>query len=139
MPRTSGWSRPWPSTPPPQHPLSLIFILLTPEDHRQDLRDRFGLVAFAIYAVLSISFFGRTIAGDITGFHLGRGPDPSFLMWALVWWPYAIAHHLNPLLCRFVWAPAGFNLVWSGSIPIAAIIGAPLTRKFDPVATYNVL
>jgi hypothetical protein len=139
MPRTPGWARPWPSTPPPQHPLSLIFILLTPEDHRQDLRDRFGLVAFAIYAVLSIVFFGRTVVGDITGFHLGRGPDPSFLMWALVWWPYAIAHRLNPFFCRLVWAPGGFNLTWSGSIPLASLAAAPLTSRYGPVAAYNTL
>jgi hypothetical protein len=113
--------------------------LLTPEDHRQDLRDRFGLVAFAIYAVLSIVFFGRTIVGDVTGFHLGRGPDPSFLMWALVWWPYAIDHRLNPFLCRLVWAPGGFNLTWSGSIPLASLAAAPLTSRYGPVAAYNAL
>lgn len=122
-----------------QHPLSSIFILPTPEDHRQPSRDRFGVFAIAIYIILSIAFFGRTIAGDVRNVHLGRGPDPSFLMWALVWWPHAIAHHLNPFLCRIVWAPGGFNLAWSGSIPLAALIAAPLTSLYGPIASYNAL
>jgi hypothetical protein len=103
------------------------------------MRDHCGIAALIIYAALSAVFFGRSLPGAFAANHLGRGNDPSFLMWALVWWPYAIAHRLNPFLCRIVWAPTGFNLAWSGSIPLASIIAAPITARLGPVAAYNVL
>ncbi len=112
---------------------------MTPKEHREVINDRYGVVALLSYATLAAVFFGRSVAGNFTSAHLGRGPDPSFLMWALVWWPYALVHHLNPFLCRIVWAPEGFNLAWSGSIPLAALITAPLTSAYGPVAAYNVL
>ncbi len=60
-------------------------------------------------------------------------------MWLLCWWPYAIAHGLNPMLTHAVWAPHGFDLAWTTSIPLPALVAAPLTRAFGPVAAYNVL
>lgn len=102
-------------------------------------RDRFGLASLILYLSISAAFFGRSLAAGFIASHLGRGPDPSFLMWAFAWWPYAIAHRLNPFLCRIVWAPSGFNLAWSGSIPLAAIAAAPVTARYGPVAAYNLL
>ena len=112
---------------------------MTPKDHPELVRDKFGLAALVLYVALSATFFGRSLAGNFAGVHLGRGPDPSFLIWALVWWPYALAHRLNPFLCRIVWAPDGFNLAWSGSIPLAAVAAAPITLSYGPVPAYNAL
>lgn len=112
---------------------------MTPKDHPELAGDRFGLAAMILYVALSALFFGRSLAGNFAGGHLGRGPDPSFLIWALEWWPYALAHKLNPFLCRIVWAPGGFNLAWSGSIPLAALAAAPMTSTCGPVIAYNAL
>jgi hypothetical protein len=101
--------------------------------------DRWSIAALAIYAALSLTFFGRALEGDLCGVYLGRGSDASFLMWAISWWPYAIRHGLNPFLCRFVWAPSGFDLAWSGGMPLPALVAAPLTALVGPVATYNVI
>ena len=102
-------------------------------------RDRLGAAALALYFALAILFFGRTGSVYSSARQLGLTGDPSFLMWALTWWPYAIRHSLNPFICKLVWAPEGFNLAWSGGMPLAALIAAPLTSVAGPIATYNVL
>jgi hypothetical protein len=96
-------------------------------------------LALALYQVISILLFGRAFWRGFTAFHLGPTVDSSFLMWALAWWPYALRHGLNPFICRLIWAPAGFNLAWSGGIPLVSLFAAPLTISAGPVATYNVL
>jgi hypothetical protein len=98
-----------------------------------------SVAVFLAYAGISFALFGRALLGNFERCHLGLGNDPSFLMWALAWWPHAIRHGLNPFICRLVWAPDGFNLAWSGGIPLLSIGFSPLTAAIGPIATYNVL
>ncbi len=102
-------------------------------------RDRFGLGALAIYLTFSMFFFGRGLARDPTGSFVGLTADPSVYMWFLVWWPYALAHRLNPFVTNLLWAPGGFNLTWTTGLPLAGIIAAPITARFGPVVAYNLL
>jgi hypothetical protein len=101
--------------------------------------DRYGLSVLAIYAALSFAFIGRSVAGDLSSNYIGKSNDPTVYMWLLSWWPYAIAHRLNPIITHVVWAPAGFNMAWTTSIPLAALLAAPLTAALGPVAAYNLL
>ena len=101
--------------------------------------DRYGLLAFAIYTALSLGFIGRSVAGDLSASYIGRSSDPTVYMWLLSWWPYALAHRLNPMITYSVWAPGGFNLAWTTSMPLAALFAAPLTTALGPVAAYNIL
>lgn len=103
------------------------------------MRDRYGLVAFAIYLALSIGIFGRALFGHFQDVHIGYEPDPAAMMWALVWWPHAIAHGLNPFFTGMVWAPDGLNLAWMTSIPLPSLAIAPLTMSAGPIAAFNVL
>jgi hypothetical protein len=102
-------------------------------------RDRFGLAALAIYLTLSLIIFGRALARNPNGSYVGLTADPSVYMWFLVWWPYAIAHRLNPFVTNLLWAPGGFNLTWTTGIPLAGIVAAPITACFGPVVAYNLL
>ncbi|MBV8356533.1 MAG: hypothetical protein JO189_01150 [Deltaproteobacteria bacterium] len=102
-------------------------------------RDRYGLSALMIYAALSFGFIGRSITGGLSSRYIGRSNDPTVYMWLLSWWPYAIAHRLNPMITYAVWAPDGFNLAWTTSMPLPALLAAPLTNAFGPVVAYNVL
>jgi hypothetical protein len=65
--------------------------------------------------------------------------DPSSIVWFLKWWPYAIAHGLNPFVTHIVWAPSGANLAGTTSIPGLALAGFPLTLTVGPIVTYNLL
>ncbi|HZZ07697.1 MAG TPA: hypothetical protein VFE43_04100, partial [Candidatus Binataceae bacterium] len=83
--------------------------------------------------------FGRAAAPNFTTIYIGRGIDQAFFIWCLVWWPYAIAHHLNPFVTRLIFAPAGFNLTWSTSIPLLSLLALPLTASIGPITTFNLL
>ncbi|MGH7916076.1 MAG: hypothetical protein ACREQE_01300, partial [Candidatus Binataceae bacterium] len=100
--------------------------------------DRFGLLSFSLYLALAMLFFARAL-GDPSKVYIGRTADPSVYMWSLVWWPHALAHRLNPFITHAVWAPSGFNVTWTTSMPLASLLMAPLTWHFGPVAAYNVL
>ena len=109
------------------------------ETNRRGYRLIAGLSAFAIYLLISLLFFGRGLVGHFSDRFIGREADPSQMMWLLKWWPYAFEHHLNPLLTNYVWGPVGFNLAVMTSIPLPAILAAPLTETIGVVATYNLL
>jgi hypothetical protein len=95
--------------------------------------------AFTVYAALSVLFFGMPIISHLAQSYIGGGTDPICHIWAIAWWPYAIAHRLNPLITSVLWAPVGYNLVWGTDIPGPSLIIYPITRIFGPVVSYNVL
>jgi hypothetical protein len=113
----------------------------TPEAACRARRAAIGqhLLALALYATIAILLPGRALVHGWTRLHLGPAVDSSFLMWALSWWPYALRHGLNPFICRLIWAPAGYNLAWSGGIPLPSLVAAPLTLTAGPVASFNLL
>jgi len=90
-----------------------------------------------IYLLLSLLYFGT--AGDYRHMYFGWGPDPIGFIWFLNWWPWAIAHGLNPFVSFYVWYPNGFNMTWATSIPSAALLTWPLTWLYGAVVSYNVL
>jgi hypothetical protein len=105
----------------------------------EHFHDRYGLSALALYTALSFGFIGRSVAGGLSARYIARSNDPSTYMWFLCWWPYAIAHRLNPMITHALWAPGGFNLAWTTPMPLPALLAAPLTNIYGPVVAYNVL
>ena len=103
------------------------------------LARRPSLAALLIYLGFSALLFGRAAAPHFTTIYLGRGVDQAFFIWCLVWWPYAIAHHLNPFVTQLIFAPAGFNLTWSTSIPLLSLLALPLTATVGPITAFNLL
>lgn len=69
---------------------------------------------------------------------VGTG-DPAQFMWAMVWWPHAIVHGLNPFYTHYLWSPTGVNLAQAAMVPTAAIAMAPFTALFGPIFSYNVM
>ncbi|MGC8625741.1 MAG: hypothetical protein ACP5VQ_10835, partial [Phycisphaerae bacterium] len=66
-------------------------------------------------------------------------PDTSQAAWFYVWWSFAIHHGLNPLYTHKVWAPIGYNLIWTESTPAIAIPLIPVTALFGPLVAYNIM
>ena len=93
--------------------------------------------AGVIYLLLSLLYFGTV--GDYGRMYFGWGLDPVQFIWFLNWWPWAIAHGLNPFISYYVWYPHGFNLTWATSVPVAALLMWPLTWLGNAVVSYNVL
>ena len=48
--------------------------------------------ALVIYSAISVIFFGMSIIHHPSQTYIGSGgADPTVYMWALAWWPHAIA------------------------------------------------
>jgi hypothetical protein len=65
--------------------------------------------------------------------------DPASYMWALAWWPHAIAAGLDPFVTHYLWSPTGVDVAQGAMIPTAALALAPVTGLVGPIAAYNVL
>ena len=91
----------------------------------------------ALYA--GCAWFAIDDGGFLTGKLAGGGNDAFAFVWFLAWWPWALAHHVNPFFTHLVWQPAGLNLAWITSVPLLALLGAPVTQAFGPAVTFNVL
>ncbi len=100
--------------------------------------DRTSLIALAGYVLVSFLYFGVFVAGHPGRSFVGRMIDPEVHIWSLAWWPHAILHGQNPFVTDAIWAPAGFNLAWTTTVPGLAVILAPLTLLAGPVAAFNV-
>jgi hypothetical protein len=97
-----------------------------------------GVLALGLYTALAIALFWKglfTGGGTIVGAH----GDPPLFIWYLQWFPFALGHHLNPLLTTYLHYPSGANLMWNTSIVFPALVLAPVTITFGPVTAYNVL
>ncbi len=95
-----------------------------------------GLPLF-VYVIIALGFFGEF--GSWTQYYLGQGEDPVQFIWFLHWWPFAIAHGLNPFLSRYVWFPHGFDFAWDTSVPFASLLSLPVTILGGPVLSFNLL
>ena len=94
----------------------------------------------ALYAALSLAFFGVRVIG-----HLGSrviasdAIDSSQFMWFFAWWPHALLHGLNPFVTHVMFVPDGFNLTWATGMPGPSLLLAPITLAFGPAVTWNII
>ena len=97
-----------------------------------------GAAALVLYLVLSIALLSGTLfaGADRT---VGNTADPGQFIWYLAWVPYALGHHLDPLLTTYLRSPAGANLMWNTPITFPALVMAPVTVLLGPLTSYNVL
>jgi hypothetical protein len=101
------------------------------------LARRPGLVALALYTVLTVWLFGHAW-GSPTRTWIGNGGDPPKFMWSLRWTPYALAHAMNPFFTHHINSGHGVNLLWDTSIPLPSAMLTPVTLIFGPVVAFNV-
>ena len=60
-------------------------------------------------------------------------------MWGLAWWPHALLHGLNPFYTNALFAPDRVALGGVVTVPLAALVTAPVTLLFGPIVSYNLL
>jgi len=103
-------------------------------------RSRQALIAFMIYLLISVLLFGVPLFPHFTSTSLSFSDrDPKFFIWALVWWPHAVAHGMIPFRSTAVWAPANYNMAWTTGVPGPSLVVSPITAAMGPVAAYNVV
>lgn len=98
------------------------------------------LAAFTAYLALWLALGAFPLLAHPASAQLRQAiPDPNFFVWALRWWPYAIAHGLDPLHSTQVAAPGGADLAWTTLIPLLALLLSPVTLLAGPVVSFNLL
>ncbi|MGC9963577.1 MAG: hypothetical protein ABSE47_17000 [Acidimicrobiales bacterium] len=107
--------------------------------HRRRLR---VIVVVAIYVGLGVLSNLPSLTGGLSHtMACGNGScgDPGQEVWFLAWAAHAVAHLQNPLRTNWIDYPFGVDLADNTSMPLAGVLGAPITWLFGPIATYNVL
>ncbi len=99
---------------------------------------REALSAFAIYLLVAIALLDRGL-GRGPHYFVGGSTDLATYVWFFKWWPYAVAHGLNPFLTDLLWAPIGVNLAWVTSIPLPTFASLPIQLTLGEAAAYNSL
>ena len=94
----------------------------------------FGL----LYILIGVVYF-HPFAHNFKQTIFMPGSDQESFIWFINWWPYAIAHGLNPFITHYVWSPSGDNLTWATTIPTLSLLTAPLTIIFGPIFSWNLL
>jgi hypothetical protein len=96
------------------------------------------ILALLLPAAVTLATIGPWILRRMQTAILASQPqDGSIFIWMLRWWPYALAHRLDPFYTTRAWAPGGINLAWVTSIPAPAILLSPLTGAAGPFASFN--
>jgi hypothetical protein len=95
------------------------------------------LAPLCLYLLFAVLLLGRNVSWS--QYYFGYSTDSLQFAWFLNWWPFAIAHGLNPFICKYVSFPAGYNFAWATSVPVLALLVWPVTMLASPVLSYNIL
>ncbi len=98
-----------------------------------------GWAAFGIYLVLSLALWHQVVLHPASKCLCVGTSDETQFMWAMVWWPHALLHGINPFITHVLWTPGGLDLARSTSVPGAALVTAPITALAGPIVSYNIL
>src|SRR6185437_8124007 len=98
-------------------------------------------LALAVFATGAALLWHPLLAGGLANFSIGTGEsnDPQIFIWGLAWYPYALTHGLDPLYTTLVFAPSGYNLAWSTTLPAPALALWPVTARFGPLVAFNLM
>ena len=65
--------------------------------------------------------------------------DPASYIWGLWWVAHQVAHLGNPWFTRLMAAPAGIQLGFDTTMPLAGVLMAPITLSAGPAASFYLL
>jgi hypothetical protein len=70
---------------------------------------------------------------------VGNPGDTDLYQWWLGWWAHALSSMHNPFFTDAMNLPSGVNLMSNTSMPLPALLLAPVTLGLGPLVAYNVL
>ena len=97
---------------------------------------------FVVYAAIGDRLFRACTCFRIWDERACANPeasDSTIFMWGLAWWPHALLHGLNPFYTNALFAPDRVALGGVVTVPLAALVTAPVTLLFGPIVSYNLL
>ncbi len=94
-----------------------------------------------LLAFLGLAFwlYAPAWSSPTTTTRAGGNGDPAIFIFFLRWIPFALEHGHDLLVTHHLNYPDGVNLMWNTSLVLPGLLLAPLTTKFGPVLTFNVL
>ena len=95
------------------------------------------LALLAVYLAAGIAVTWPRVT-YITG-RLPRTRDVANYVWSLQWMAHQLIHLGNPWFTTHLAAPAGVQLGFDTTLPLAALIMTPVTLAFGPSAAFTVL
>ncbi len=99
-----------------------------------------GITALVVYSLVAVMLLIWPKQLDLRhAFIAGQLTDTAIFPWSLAWWPWAIGHGINPVITHAVWAPIGQNLAWCTSVPTLALLFWPITVRWGPIVSYNII
>lgn len=101
-------------------------------------RVRTLLVSAAGYLLLSLFLWWHVWSAHPTSTTTCGCGDSSLFTWFLTWPAYALSHGFNPLYSTALFHPIGVNLLSNTAEVGIAVVLAPITWLFGPIATLNV-
>ncbi|MBF6556597.1 MAG: hypothetical protein IVW52_10565 [Acidimicrobiales bacterium] len=98
-----------------------------------------GLTVTVLYTALSLFCWQHLVATGVTThmYRLNLG-DVGQRVWFMAWLPFAIAHHTNPLVSTYMFAPHGINVLANASVLLEAFLLAPITELSSPITSLNI-
>ena len=69
----------------------------------------------------------------------GADGDAAIIIWFLRWIPSAVDRDQQLLFSDHLNVPDGVNLMWNASMPLLGFVLSPLTSRWGPVLTFNVV
>jgi hypothetical protein len=69
----------------------------------------------------------------------GGDGDAAIIIWFLSWIPFAVDQGRELLFSDHLNVPGGVNLMWNASLPLLGFVLMPLTSRWGPVLTFNVV
>jgi hypothetical protein len=98
-----------------------------------------GLTVTVLYTGLSLFCWQHLVAAGLTThIHQVAVGDVGQRVWFMAWLPFAIAHHTNPFVSSYMFAPQGINVLANASVLFEALLLAPITELSSPITSVNV-
>jgi hypothetical protein len=94
--------------------------------------------ALLIYSALAALLGRHTLAHMATGCACSEISDAWEVTWPFAWFPHALTHGLNPWYTHAMWNPPGLNAAGITSIPLPAMVLAPVTWLWGALVASNV-
>jgi hypothetical protein len=111
----------------------------TARSHRKRNATITGLTVTALYTALSLFCWQHLVAAGVTT-HMYRAHvgDVGQRVWFMGWLPFAIAHHTNPFVSTYMFAPHGINVLANASVLFEAFLLSPITELSSPITSVNI-
>lgn len=102
------------------------------------MKNRIGYVylsSLSIYLLVILILYGYNIFSTHTWVFVNQVDSNEFINY-MAWWRYAILHLKNPFIDTTLYS-GNVNMMYATSSPLLALISAPVSFLFGPVAAFN--